>query len=277
MTESKLLEDCEYPSILADLERIENESPGQDRGILASIGLAFAEKAKRAERANRALTLRVDELREQLEYVRDEHAKMAEDMYRCTGVPELETLAGLIRSRGPAPERPVVAGADHVPGERSTAEYSDLAIAVARADGRLRVDADGLGWIHDMEPDKPAPVDHAPERQHHEYCDTRDEVIKGKPCNCKSSLWTTPSNPEGPLSEATVDPAVTAPEIRAAVDAVEWPREPAPVDPVREAARLRVEAGHNDTCAKMLGGKYGCSCGHDELALALENTEASGG
>lgn len=48
----------------------------------------------------------------------------------------------------------VKAGDDHVPGERSTSEYSELAIAVARDDGRLRVDRNGLGWIHDMEPDK---------------------------------------------------------------------------------------------------------------------------
>jgi hypothetical protein len=47
-----------------------------------------------------------------------------------------------------------VAGDDHVPGERPTSEYSELAIAVARADGRLRVDRNGLGWIHDMAPDK---------------------------------------------------------------------------------------------------------------------------
>ena len=43
---------------------------------------------------------------------------------------------------------------DHVPGERPTSEYSELAIAVARADGRLRVDGDGMGWISGMAPDK---------------------------------------------------------------------------------------------------------------------------
>jgi hypothetical protein len=50
---------------------------------------------------------------------------------------------------------PVLAGADHVPGERPTSEYSDTAIAIARETGRLRVDRDGLGWIHGMEPDLP--------------------------------------------------------------------------------------------------------------------------
>jgi hypothetical protein len=42
-----------------------------------------------------------------------------------------------------------------VPGERSTSEYSPLAIAVALDRGLLRVDRDGLGWISGMEPDRP--------------------------------------------------------------------------------------------------------------------------
>ncbi len=45
------------------------------------------------------------------------------------------------------------AGDDHVPGERSTSEYSQLAIAIAKNNDKLRVDHNGFGWIHDMEPD----------------------------------------------------------------------------------------------------------------------------
>jgi hypothetical protein len=38
------------------------------------------------------------------------------------------------------------------PGERSTSEYTPEEITIARAVDKLRVDADGLGWIRDMEP-----------------------------------------------------------------------------------------------------------------------------
>lgn len=50
-----------------------------------------------------------------------------------------------------------LAGDSAVPGEVSTARYSPMAIAVAKATGKLRIDADGLGWIHDMEPDLSEP------------------------------------------------------------------------------------------------------------------------
>lgn len=39
-----------------------------------------------------------------------------------------------------------------MPGERSSAEYTPEEITIARAVDKLRVDADGLGWVRGMEP-----------------------------------------------------------------------------------------------------------------------------
>ncbi len=74
-------------------------------------------------------------------YVQQEHWERAADA--VAGAAQRASLVALPK-----------AGDAAVPGERSTAEYSELAIAVARDDGRLRVDKDGLGWIHGMEPDR---------------------------------------------------------------------------------------------------------------------------
>ena len=46
--------------------------------------------------------------------------------------------------------------ANHVPGERSSALYSPLAIACAQDWGLMRVDSDGLGWIRVLTPDMPS-------------------------------------------------------------------------------------------------------------------------
>ena len=39
------------------------------------------------------------------------------------------------------------------------------------------------------------------------------------------------------------------------------------------AAKLRLEKGHNDTCAYMLSSVYDCSCGQTELITAIAKAE----
>lgn len=121
----------------------------QETVIAAAISEAVEEEREANMGIRRTLTLKVDELREQLEYLRDKHASMADEMHRVTGVQELSTLAELIRSRGPASPAPEYPGLGPSPfrGPDYLAEAypGPASPAPVLSDGTLVVEANDVG------------------------------------------------------------------------------------------------------------------------------------